>query len=110
MMRHHRPVPPRRVAGSRSTRPRLGREPDAPIGEGEAVDDDAAVVHAALEDPACFGAIFDRHHARIWRYIARMAGRSRADELAGDVFLIAFARRSTYDPMRAPVVAWLYGI
>ena len=75
------------------------------------VNDDASVLRASLEDdPDAFGAIFDRHHARIWAYLARMAGRERADELAGDVFLTAFARRATYDAMRGPVVAWLYGI
>lgn len=75
------------------------------------VNDDASVLRASLEDdPDAFGAIFDRHHERIWAYLARMAGRERADELAGDVFVTAFARRTTYDEVRGPVVAWLYGI
>jgi RNA polymerase sigma factor (sigma-70 family) len=72
--------------------------------------DDEAAVRASIDDPSRFGVIFERHHARIWSYIARLTGRDRADELAGDVFTTAFARRQTFDPTRGPVVAWLYGI
>lgn len=72
--------------------------------------DDAAVLCASVARPELFEAIFDRYHRRIWAYLARRGGRDRADELAGDVFVTAFADRAGYDPARGSVAAWLYGI
>jgi RNA polymerase sigma factor (sigma-70 family) len=72
--------------------------------------DDADIVVASLGDPNLFEAIFDRHHQRIWSYLARLGGRECADELAGDVFAAAFAGRAGFDPARGSVQAWLYGI
>jgi len=71
---------------------------------------DAAVVRASVEDPEQFEVVFDRHHGRIWAYLARLGGRQCADDLASEVFLAAFARRDRYDPARGSVASWLYGI
>lgn len=71
---------------------------------------DAADVRASLDDPERFAAIFERHHRVVWRYLARLGGRELADELAGDVFVTAFARRATFDPDLGAVRSWLYGI
>jgi RNA polymerase sigma factor (sigma-70 family) len=70
----------------------------------------AGVVRASIEHPQLFEAVFEAHHGTIWRYIARSAGREHADELASEVFLVAFAGRDKYDPERGSVAAWLYGI
>ena len=72
--------------------------------------DDADIVLGSVTEPERFEVIFERHHGRIWRYLARMGGRECADELAGDVFVAAFAGRSRYDPELGTVQAWLYGI
>lgn len=72
--------------------------------------DDGEIVRASISHPELFEAVFDRHHRRIWTYLARLGGRDCADELAGDVFLVAFARRHRYEPSRGSVPAWLYGI
>jgi RNA polymerase sigma factor (sigma-70 family) len=72
--------------------------------------DDAAVVRASLDDPARFGTIFDRHHGAIWTHLARTGGRELADDLAGQVFVIGFDRRATYDGSKGSVRAWLFGI
>lgn len=80
-------------------------------GEGHDVEaEDAALLSASVARPELFEAIFDRHHFRVWAYLARRAGRDRADEIAGDVFVAAFAQRGRYDPSRGSVSAWLYGI
>ena len=71
---------------------------------------DTDSVVGSVERPELFEAVFDRHHRVIWAYLARRAGRERADELAGDVFVTAFARRTTFDPELGSVRAWLYGI
>jgi RNA polymerase sigma-70 factor (ECF subfamily) len=71
---------------------------------------DAVDVAASLTDPERFAAIFDRHHQPVWTYLARLGGREVADDLAGEVFVRAFACRSTYQADRGAVRAWLYGI
>lgn len=74
------------------------------------VETDAEVVRASVADPQRFEAIFDRHHTRIWRYLARAAGPTVADDLAADVFVAAFAARDRYDDERGSVLTWLYAI
>jgi hypothetical protein len=58
---------------------------------------DAAVIAASLADGARFGEIFDRHYAGINRYLARRVGSVLADEIASEVFVIAFRSRGGYD-------------
>jgi RNA polymerase sigma factor (sigma-70 family) len=76
----------------------------------DVVDLDVVAVRASLSDPHRFGEIFERHHAVLWTYIARVAGRDAADDLAGEVFTVAFRRRDTFDATRGQVRSWLYGI
>jgi RNA polymerase sigma-70 factor (ECF subfamily) len=61
-------------------------------------------------DPQSFEAVFEQFHSSIWRFLARLGGREHADDLAGEVFVVALARRETFDPSRGSVRAWLYGI
>lgn len=58
---------------------------------------DGAVIAASLEDGARFGEIFDRHFGEIDRYLARRVGWVVADEIASEVFVIAFRSRGRYD-------------
>lgn len=74
------------------------------------VESDSVVARASLEDPERFSVIFERHHRVVWTYLARVAGPDVADEIAGDVFVTAFARRDRFDPDRGEVRSWLYGI
>jgi RNA polymerase sigma-70 factor (ECF subfamily) len=71
---------------------------------------DVADVRASLDDPERFGTVFDRHHRVVWSYLARLGGRGVADDLAGEVFVRAFAQRANYDPDLGAVRSWLYGI
>ncbi|MET8870242.1 RNA polymerase sigma factor [Nonomuraea sp. NPDC004580] len=52
--------------------------------------------------------IFDAHFAEIHRYIAQRLSRDDADDLAGEVFLVAAG--GGYDSSRGEVRPWLYGI
>lgn len=74
------------------------------------MEPDAEIVRRSIEEPDHFELIFDRYHSTMWTYLARNAGRGRADELAADVFVAAFSSRSSYDETKGPVRAWLYGI
>jgi len=73
-------------------------------------ESDAATIAASVRDPARFGALFDRHATILYRYLVRRVGRDQADALLGDLFLIAFEKRGTYDCERPNARPWLYGI
>jgi RNA polymerase sigma-70 factor (ECF subfamily) len=62
-------------------------------------------------DPAAvFGRLFDQHASGLHRYLARRVGTTVADDLVSETFLAALRGRHGYDPARAGVRPWLYGI
>ncbi len=71
---------------------------------------DAQVMKAARVDPTVFDVIFDRHFVTIYRYLERRIGDDGADDLAGEVFRIAFERRDRFDTAWDSALPWLYGI
>ncbi|MES5821064.1 sigma-70 family RNA polymerase sigma factor [Streptomyces sp. RG80] len=71
---------------------------------------DAALVAASLDEPERFAALFDRHAPAIHQYVARRLGRDAADDVTAETFLTAFRIRARFDPARAGVRPWLYGI
>jgi RNA polymerase sigma-70 factor (ECF subfamily) len=71
---------------------------------------DADAIEASTRDPAAFGVVFDRHGTTMHRYLVRRVGANDADGLLGELFRIAFERRTTYDTARANARPWLYGI
>src|SRR5262245_51802857 len=75
-----------------------------------ALEPDSAVIAASLEEPARFGALFDRHATVLFRYLVRRVGVDEADELLGEAFRIAFEKRRTFEADRDTALPWLYGI
>lgn len=73
-------------------------------------ESDADVIAASLDDPARFGALFDRHATVVYRYLVRRVGADDADALLGEVFRVAFEKRDSYDRERPNARPWLYGI
>ena len=73
---------------------------------------DTDLVGRSLEDPSAFEVVFERHYSAIRRYVARRLSPACADDVAAEVFCIAFDRRRQLIEQRpdCPVVAWLYGI
>ena len=71
---------------------------------------DAAVIEQSWAEPELFEAIFRRYFGRIHQYLAARVGGSIADDLAAEVFTIAFAQRQRYDLARECARPWLYGI
>lgn len=71
---------------------------------------DEQAVASSVEDPDAFVLIFDRHFDRIAGYLSRRAPASRVEELTSEVFVRAFKGRRRYDPDKADVLPWLYGI
>ena len=60
--------------------------------------DDAAVIEASRAEPDLFASLFDRHAPYIHRYLARRVGTQAADDLVAETFLVAFRKRTGYDP------------
>jgi RNA polymerase sigma-70 factor (ECF subfamily) len=71
---------------------------------------DAALIHQSLAEPEQFGAIFERYFSQIHQYLGRRVGTKIADDLAAEVFVVAFAQRQRYDLARDCARPWLYGI
>ena len=71
---------------------------------------DATVIEQSWAEPERLEAIFKRYFARIHEYLAARVGGKIADDLAAEVFAIAFAQRQKYDLARACARPWLYGI
>lgn len=75
-----------------------------------AAPDDAEVIARSLAEPEMFAQLYDRHAARLHRYVLRRLGAGLADDVVGETFLIAFRRRESYDTARPEAHPWLYGI
>lgn len=73
-------------------------------------ESDAGVILASFDDAGRFGEIFDRHATVLFRYLVRRVGVDDAELLLGDVFRVAFEKRTTYDFERPNARPWLYGI
>jgi RNA polymerase sigma factor (sigma-70 family) len=73
-------------------------------------DTDATVIQQSLAEPERFAAIFERYFGQIRQYLARRVGTKIADDLAAEVFVVAFAQRGRYDLARDCARPWLYGI
>lgn len=74
------------------------------------VSDDGAAIARSLHDPEAFAELFDRHFAFVHRYVARRAGRERADDLAAQTFTVAFSHRGRYRDDLGTARPWLLGI
>lgn len=72
--------------------------------------DDRAILLESCAHPRRFEELFDRHFATIHRYLARRCGADAADDLASETFLVAYSKRTDFDPDRGQVLPWLYGI
>ena len=71
---------------------------------------DAEVIGRSLSEPEAFGLIYDRHAVTLLRFLGRRAGAKVAEGLVGELFRVAFERRTTFDGSRASALPWLYGI
>ena len=63
-----------------------------------------------LDSDADLVALYDGHARQLYHYLARRVGGEAADDLVADAFLAAWKQRADFDPARAGLKAWLYGI
>ena len=72
---------------------------------------DAELISASLTDPEAFAELFDRYSGMLYRYVSRRLGPGpAAEDLVGETFLVAFARRRSYDLAQPDARPWLFGI
>lgn len=74
-------------------------------------DDDALVRRARKGDAAAFAGLFDRYHARLYRYaLARLGDRFLAEDVAAEVFVEVAQRLARFRGGGPDFVAWLFTI
>jgi len=75
------------------------------------MSDEALVAACGAGDAAALGALFDRHHATVYRFLSRLAGTDAAslDDLVQTTFL-EVRRGSRRFGGRASVKAWILGV
>ena len=71
---------------------------------------DADLIAASRDDAEAFAGLFDRHAGTVFRYVVRRLGTAPAEDLVGETFLVAFAKRHRFDPAYADARPWLLGI
>jgi len=77
------------------------------------VDDtssDAEIIAASLDDPDCFGLLFERHFPAVFSYAVRSIGAVEGEEIASEVFVQAFSSRRRFDLSYRSARPWLLGI
>jgi RNA polymerase sigma-70 factor (ECF subfamily) len=71
---------------------------------------DAELFAQSVERPDALAAVFDRHAGALLRYLTRRLGAVDAEDVLGDVFVVALERRASFDRSAASARPWLYGI
>ncbi|MFF3441544.1 RNA polymerase sigma factor [Streptosporangium sp. NPDC002721] len=71
---------------------------------------DCDLIDESRTRPEAFAALFDRYAGMLYRYVSRRLGPEIAEDLVGETFLVAFARRDHYDLAYADARPWLFGI
>jgi RNA polymerase sigma-70 factor (ECF subfamily) len=61
-------------------------------------------------DTGTFDAVFEEHFRTIHRFLSRRVGSALADDLAAETFAVGYRARTSFDPDRGSVRAWLFGI
>lgn len=84
--------------------------PNDPDEQGSSDAEDIAR-RAAAGDAAAWSAIFEAHYRGIYAFVRyRLRGVAESEDIASQVFEIAYSRASKFDYRGVPIEAWLIGI
>lgn len=78
--------------------------------EQDARTGDAELFAASVRRPELLADVFDRHAPELLRYLTRRVGPHDAEDLLGDLFVVALERRAAFDHGAGSARPWLYGI
>jgi RNA polymerase sigma-70 factor (ECF subfamily) len=90
------------------------REPevkaDDPAADGRE-DAERLARAAARRDAAAWGAIFDLHYRSVFAFVRyRLRGSAEAEDIAAQVFEVAYSHADRFDYRGVPIEGWLMGI
>jgi RNA polymerase sigma factor (sigma-70 family) len=71
---------------------------------------DAELIRGSVNDRELFTVVFDRHYEAIRRFSQARVGEDVGEDIAAEVFVIAFRQRSGYDMRYPSARPWLLGI
>jgi RNA polymerase sigma-70 factor (ECF subfamily) len=72
---------------------------------------EALAARAVARDPEAWSAIFDAHYRPVFSFVRyRLRRTEEAEDIASQVFEIAYARADRFDYRGVPIEAWLIGI
>jgi len=75
------------------------------------VDAEALARRASARDPDAWGAIFEAHYRAVFAFVRyRLRGAAEAEDIASQVFEIAYGRADRFDYRGVPIEGWLIGI
>ena len=78
--------------------------------DGDLTDSDL-MRRTAAGDRDAFTALYQRHHAMVYRFARLMTGcNSAAEDIVQEVFLVVMRDAARYDPARAALSSYLYGV
>ncbi|MFN0096277.1 MAG: sigma-70 family RNA polymerase sigma factor [Dehalococcoidia bacterium] len=74
-------------------------------------DPEALARRAVARDPETWGAIFEANWHGVYAFLRfRLSGAAEAEDLAAQVFEIAYTRAESFDYRGVPIEGWLIGI
>ena len=85
-------------------------EPDERSEAIHSVSTDSEIIQRSLGQPRAFAELFDRHAGAVGGYATRRLGPDAGEDVLSETFLVAFARRSSFDAAWDSALPWLYGI
>jgi len=85
-------------------------EIDDPTAAGRLAAEDLAK-RAGARDPEAWGTLFDLHYRGVFAFVRfRLRGADEAEDIASQVFEIAYSRADRFDYRGVPIEGWLIGI
>ena len=91
--------------------PRFVTPHDRSVQPGVPDDDHLLMQRLANRDASALADLYDRHSALLFSLILRILGqRGEAEEVLQEVFLTAWTRAGTYNPVLGSPAGWLVGI
>jgi len=74
------------------------------------VVDERLLERVCKGDADAVSQLFARYQASIYRYAVHMCGRDAGDDIVQETFLTVMRQPGRYDPVRGPVIGYLFGI